>query len=137
VENSQDALQEFVPCNLYVCPGTTLTFATCHSDGKTCNGDTFLRLFDEEGIQIDFNDDRCGYCSGITHTFTQHCQTYTLHQGCYGAKESCKGMTTITHSHESVNVHGEMMLQAVGTSHWSAPENKKYGKVERLLRGGR
>jgi len=83
-------------CRMYVCPGVTLQFATCHDDGKTCSGDTYLRLFRTSNNQeLAFNDDHCGYCSKIVHTFDEPCQEYSIVQGCFEGT-SCEGTVRIT-----------------------------------------
>jgi hypothetical protein len=72
--------------------------ASCQDDGKTCNGDTFLRLIDTvTGTEVASNDDNCGFCSSITHEFSSitTCQSYSLHQGCY-SDGSCSGEVQIS-----------------------------------------
>ena len=69
---------------------------TCTENGKECNGDTFLRLKDENGIEVAINDDGCGYCSHLEYTFPRNsgCKAYELHQGCYDTEE-CEGQVKI------------------------------------------
>lgn len=95
--NTNTGTQNTVACPLYVCPGTVLTLETCNGDGKSCTGDTYLRLIDGSGYELAANDDRCGLCSAITFHFRGNsCQEYTVDQGCYG-DEACSGTVKIVH----------------------------------------
>ena len=80
---------------IYICPGPTLTFSTCSSEGGSCSGDIYLRLYDASNVNIASNDDSCNYCSSITYTFTAPCQNYQLYQGCYSTG-SCSGQVAIS-----------------------------------------
>jgi len=93
--NTADATINTVINTVNVCHGTVVEFATCN-EGKVCNGDTFLRLYDAANHQIASNDDRCGFCSRIKHTFTGPCQTYSLHQGCF-RETNCGGQVKLKH----------------------------------------
>lgn len=96
LSGTSSATQNTQVCSFYTCPGTKLAFDTCHEDGKTCSGDTFLRLLGPNGQELDSNDDRCGLCSSIRYEFGgTGCATYSLVQGCHG-DESCNGEVKIT-----------------------------------------
>jgi len=45
--------------------------------------------------ELAFNDDHCGYCSKIVHTFDEPCQEYSIAQGCFEGT-SCEGTVRIT-----------------------------------------
>ena len=94
--NTLDATQNTAICNLFACEGTRLAFRTCKENSKDCDGDTFLRLRQENGIDVAVNDDGCGYCSYLEYEFPlgSGCQSYELHQGCYGEAE-CEGTVLI------------------------------------------
>jgi len=91
--DTSSAQQKTVDEELFVCPGTTLTFSMCGAAGA-CNGDTYMRLLDASGSEIALNDDTCGVCSSITMKFNAPCQTYTVKQGCFGSS-SCGGTVAI------------------------------------------
>jgi hypothetical protein len=61
----------------------------------SCNGDTYLRLFDPStGNQLAENDDfNDSPCSQITYTFTSSCRAYALRQGCWSSS-TCGGQVT-------------------------------------------
>lgn len=41
--------QDYASCDVYACPGATLTLSGCNSD---CVGDQYLRLFNSSGVQV-------------------------------------------------------------------------------------
>lgn len=89
-----DATRNTVDQNIYVCPGTKITFQTCKAN-KACDGDTFLRLYDPLALrELVSNDDACGTCSAMTYSFTQPCQYYTVQQGCF-QDTNCDGTTNL------------------------------------------
>ena len=94
--NTHSATQNTAICSLFACEGTSIVMQTCTDNGKQCNGDTFLRLKDEYGIEVAMNDDGCGYCSYLEYTFPRDsgCKAYELHQGCYDTEE-CEGQVKI------------------------------------------
>jgi hypothetical protein len=107
VSNTNSATTNTNDCNLFVCPGTILSFRTCLSDGKTCAGDTFLRLF-QGGTELANNDDGCGFCSELTYEFQgSTCDTYSLHQGCFGDSQ-CSGQTWIVEAEQSESGDGPL-----------------------------
>lgn len=94
--NTHSATRNTAICSLFACEGTSVVMRTCTENGKECNGDTFLRLKDENGIEVAMNDDGCGYCSHLEYTFPRDsgCKEYELHQGCYDTEE-CEGQVKI------------------------------------------
>ena len=89
----------------YACPSTTVNIAGCYtSNGQVvgATGDQYLRLFDESGNQVAYNDDGnwnsniCSLSSYISYTIPTNvkCQTYSLNQGCYGSL-SCSGQVVV------------------------------------------
>ena len=99
--NTNSALINYQTCFFYACPGTSATINTCDnsvSRSYSCEGDTYLRLFDATGSFLTSNDDMggvCGLCSSFSYTFEQPCQYYSLHEGCYGSS-SCSGTVHIS-----------------------------------------
>ena len=97
--NTNSALINYQTCIFFACPGTSATINTCDSSRSySCVGDTYLRLYDGAGFSVISNDDMggvCGLCSSFFYTFTQPCQYYTLHEGCYSSS-SCSGTVHIT-----------------------------------------
>ena len=96
--HSNSALFNYQSCNIYACPGTVMTMATCDEFGDfTCSGDTYLKLYDNKGSLLSSNDDMfgsCGICSSISYTFNLPCQYYTLREGCFEVG-SCSGTVHI------------------------------------------
>jgi len=122
--NTGSASQNTVGCDMFVCPGEVLTIETCNGDGKSCNGDTFLRLLDESGAEVAMNDDGCGFCSQITHEFTSPCQSYALQQGCF-EDGSCGGASVVTR------------LSETDAAIYKNAEKKKMKEINTFLRGSK
>ena len=95
--NTASATQNTVNEDIYVCPGYDLIFSLCNEAGGSCSGDTYLRLFDEAGAEVQANDDSCSRCASIEHSFTAPCQIYSLHQGCWSSSD-CGGTVKINHN---------------------------------------
>jgi len=93
VTDTNSASINYATCSFTACPGDTVVMST-FSPGS-CNGDTYLRLFDPStGNQLTENDDfNDSPCSQITYTFTSSCRTYTLREGCYKSL-TCGGQVT-------------------------------------------
>ena len=93
VTNTNSATINYATCSFTACPGDTVVMST-FSPGS-CNGDTYLRLFDPStGDQLTENDDYDGsLCSQITYSFTSSCRAYTVAQGCYQSL-TCGGQVT-------------------------------------------
>ena len=93
VTNTNFATINYATCSFTACPGDIVVMSTL-SPGS-CNGDTFLRLYDPtSGNQLTFNDDYDGsFCSQITYTLTLSCRACALRQGCYSSS-TCGGQIT-------------------------------------------
>lgn len=74
---------------VYVDAGSALDVNTCSGQGGTASGDTYLRLFDNEGIEVASNDDSCGLGSAFQFTASTR-GLYELSAGCY-SDLSCSG----------------------------------------------
>jgi len=86
--NTNSDTTNYAVCPITACPGDTVTMTTIAAG--SCNGDTYLRLYDQYGYHLAYNDDYYGVCSQITYTFSASCQTYELREGCFGSI-SCGG----------------------------------------------
>jgi hypothetical protein len=74
--------------NLYA--GDTLTVGTCGVNGASGSGDTFLRFYDPNGVEVAYSDDNCGgMLSNLTYVAPVS-GTYTLRAGCFGSG-ACSG----------------------------------------------
>lgn len=75
---------------LYVPAGQHLQVSSCSGAGSH-SGDTFFRLFDNEGVQVTEDDDACGYAAGSKIQFTaSESGLYELRAGCYNERV-CSG----------------------------------------------
>ena len=78
--------------NVYVnlSAGQIITLGTCGLNEASGLGDTYLRLYGPNGMQVAFNDDNCG---GLLSNFTYTVPvsgTYLIRAGCF-ANTSCSG----------------------------------------------
>jgi hypothetical protein len=92
VSNTNYAEQNYASCEVYACPGSTIVISGCGPGA--CSGDQYLSLYDSSNYQVASNDDNCGLCSEITYITSQPCQTYSIHEGCYGSN-SCGGTLSV------------------------------------------
>lgn len=79
---------------LHAPPGSTVDIGTCDVPGSSGSGDTYIRLFDSEGVQVAVNDDGtgCGYLSKLSYVVPDFSNgLYEIRAGCYGSS-SCSGM---------------------------------------------
>lgn len=88
------ATQGYSTCSFVACGGTSV-----YVDGCDCDGDSYLRLFDETS-QVSSNDDSCGsgLCSYMSYTVqgnSSSCQTFTIAEGCYSVN-SCSGTVVVS-----------------------------------------
>ena len=94
--NTNYALFNTVPYTFTVCSAGDIHISDC--DPNRCQGgtnDQYIRLF-SNGMQVEYNDDSCSYCSAINYpVVSDTCQTYTLQQGCY-SDGKCSGSFIIT-----------------------------------------
>lgn len=77
---------------LRICKNAEIIFDT----GCGCTSDTYMRLYDGTS-EVTLNDDSCGLCSRITHTFNdfEGCKVFSLYQGCW-SNTACGGTVEIT-----------------------------------------
>jgi hypothetical protein len=96
VTNTNSANQNYASWSIGIKWGVTV--GTCGTAGATNSGDTYLRLFDQHGVQVTWNDDSCG-TGGVGSNIswdTLGCPlgcTYTVHAGCFSSA-SCSGTVT-------------------------------------------
>jgi hypothetical protein len=84
---------------LQLCGGDFLFASLCKGEGEgsiACVGDTYMRLVDHLGTEMEFNDDYCGTCSGLKYSVFggNNCAKYTLQIGCF-ADGKCSGTPKI------------------------------------------
>jgi hypothetical protein len=91
-----------VPCTMALPAGKMYTITTCPAVGTnaTLKGDTYLRLVDSNGTQIDFNDDggKCGTRASMISFYAEPdvaSQNITIQQGCFGSGY-CNATVTIS-----------------------------------------
>ncbi|WP_164014678.1 trypsin-like peptidase domain-containing protein [Pyxidicoccus trucidator] len=90
--NTQSATQGTFDQRFTLTEGQTLQVGTCGMTGATVTGDTYLRLFDPQGVQLMVSDDACGgRGSNIKYTVPAgKGGSYQLRAGCY-ANGACSG----------------------------------------------
>jgi hypothetical protein len=98
VSNTNSALQNTASCYVPVCENDILTVSFCDSSSDTpaCEGDTFIRLFDQSGQLLRYDDDSdCGACSRLSYFSTVvGCMNLTISEGCYGMG-TCSGTVKV------------------------------------------
>jgi hypothetical protein len=95
---TNSARKNTVNCPVIACQGRTVRVSMCGgltNNGGACSGDTFLRIFDPNGVQVASNDNSCGACSTATFKATMACSMYTIVQGCVGTT-TCSGVSAVT-----------------------------------------
>jgi hypothetical protein len=105
VTNTNYALFNYDVCGFHACSDTLLVLSECDDSGGSCSGDeSFWRLFNESGYEVDFVQEKCGNCSRISYTTpaNSNCQNYSIHEGCY-SNVNCAGIIAINGGSE-VNV---------------------------------
>ena len=95
--DTNNDLQNYETCTLFACPGASVLLSGCNAE---CEGDQYLRLFDSNETQVDYNDDGCGsgsysLCAQIAYVTSGPCQNYFLHEGCADS-ETCGGTIVVT-----------------------------------------
>jgi hypothetical protein len=93
--NTGSATMNTVTRTLALTAGQQLTLGTCGVTGATFSGDTYLRLYGPNGLEVAVSDDACG---GAGSNFTYTASTtgnYQLHAGCYSSG-SCSGTVAWT-----------------------------------------
>jgi hypothetical protein len=90
-----NATYNVVYCSFYQCSGETAIVSLCSSNGASCSGNTYLRIYNQTEFQVTSNDDYCGSCSYATFsTSLLGCRVYQIAQGCYDAG-TCAGETVV------------------------------------------
>lgn len=88
--NTNSAQQNTVDAYIWIQTGRKLTAGTCGLAGSSATGDTYLRIYDNNGVQVAANDDACSsLASNVSYTSTAYV-SYRLRAGCY-ASGSCSG----------------------------------------------
>ncbi|ATB28199.1 Kelch repeat-containing protein [Melittangium boletus] len=87
--NTNSALQATTNRTVALKTGDVLEVGTCNVPGAYAGGDTFLRLFAANGVELMSNDDTCGTASYMRYTVPAN-GNYEVRAGCYGSK-SCSG----------------------------------------------
>jgi len=88
--NTASATQNTVDQYIWIQTGRKITAGTCGMAGSSATGDTYLRIYDNNGAQVAANDDACGtLASNVSYTSTAYV-SYRLRAGCY-ASGSCSG----------------------------------------------
>ncbi|NOJ94062.1 hypothetical protein HMI51_14125 [Corallococcus coralloides] len=75
--------------------GRTYMIGTCGINESAHTGDTFLRLFDPNGLEVAENDDNCGDLGSRLSYTAAVTGTYTLRAGCY-ANTLCSGTVALS-----------------------------------------
>jgi lysyl endopeptidase len=88
--NTNSAQQNTVDTYVFIQTGRKITVGTCGMPGASATGDTYLRIFDSNGIQVAANDDACAsLASRLSYTSTAYV-AYRIRAGCY-RNTSCGG----------------------------------------------
>jgi N-acetylneuraminic acid mutarotase len=90
---TDDARQDYVTCEIVICPGQTMTSSLCDIYRK----DTYIRLF-QNSTEVAMSDNNCGPASASKLSYKPpaltQCTTFSLRQGCYGYTY-CSGTTQV------------------------------------------
>lgn len=114
--DTNSAQQNTVNQVVVLTAGWEITLGTCGMGGSAFTGDTYLRLFGPNAIQVASNDNACGGLgSRIVYRVTTS-GPYEIRGGCYGSS-SCTG----TVKWEIVTVAGSYSFSASNTN--SARQN--------------
>lgn len=92
--NTNSATQNTTNFDILMIAGQTLSVGTCGLVDASGIGDTFLRLFDPNDIQVAASDDACGLLSFIGFT-AQLSGRYQVRAGCFSSG-SCSGNVAFT-----------------------------------------
>jgi hypothetical protein len=88
--NTSSAQQNTVDRYVWIQTGRKITAGTCGLPGSSASGDTYLRIYDNNGAQVAANDDACGsLASNLSYTSTAYV-SYRIRAGCYSSG-SCSG----------------------------------------------
>ena len=115
--STNSALLHYSACSVQLCGGQRV-HATTHgvhssdsdsdsdsdsgSGSSSCRGDTFLRVFSAEGLEVAFNDNAAQHedeslCSELSFSLPRSygCQEYSFHLGCAGNQDHCAGQLLV------------------------------------------
>jgi hypothetical protein len=117
--STNSALLHYSACSVQLCGGQRV-HATTHgvhssdinndsdsdsgsdSGSSSCWGDTFLRVFSAEGLEVAFNDNAAQHeddnlCSELSFSLPRSygCQEYSFHLGCAGNQDHCAGQLLV------------------------------------------
>ena len=96
MSNSSSGLHNYQVCQFSACKNDYIIASSCSSEGGFCSGDTLFKLFDQQDVLLDENDDSCGSCSKLQFEVTSvGCSKFYVHQGCFGTT-ACGGQVVIT-----------------------------------------
>jgi hypothetical protein len=87
--NTNYAGQNYVTCEIVICPGQTMTSSLCN----IFSGSPYIRLF-QDSTEVAMSGDYCAQLSYTPPALTL-CTTFSLRQGCYSFT-SCTGTTEVT-----------------------------------------
>jgi V8-like Glu-specific endopeptidase len=76
-------------------PGQNLTLGTCGLTGASVTGDTYLRLYGPDGVEVGANDDACGGRGSHLSVTATTAGGYQLRAGCYDS-DTCGGTVVWT-----------------------------------------
>ncbi|AKJ01793.1 hypothetical protein ATI61_103508 [Archangium gephyra] len=89
--NTNNANYNYTPRGLRLVEGQRLQLGTCGVPGAWGNGDTYLRLYTNAGIQMTYNDDSCGWLSKIHYVVPWETSgDHQVRSGCFN-NTSCSG----------------------------------------------
>ncbi|AKT43155.1 DNRLRE domain-containing protein [Chondromyces crocatus] len=95
--NTSSATVNTVNHAVTIAAGQTINVGTCSVPGASVSsGDTFLRLYDGNGIAVAGNDDACGLASYFSYTVPPGAGgSFVIRAGCY-SQGSCGGTVAYT-----------------------------------------
>jgi hypothetical protein len=94
---TNNATVNTVNYNVGLYAGETFTIGTCGLAGATSSGDTYLRLFNQFGVEVASNDDACGATSSKIVYTVPTTGTYQVRAGCYSSG-ACSGTLAFSFS---------------------------------------
>lgn len=91
VTNTMSATQNTVDIQIPTGTAMAIQCGTCNLPGTVCNGDSFIRLFDPNGVEVAFNDDDYLTSASFISYDIVTPGTHILKVGAYAA-QSCTGV---------------------------------------------
>jgi hypothetical protein len=108
VSNTNYASQNYATCSFVACPGQRLEIAPdCPADPNSCS-QNYYRLYDSNNYQAStaYGYTCDGSCVKLVYALTNYnveCQTYYIHQGCYGYA-ACSGSVLVYFHPLGINI---------------------------------